>query len=349
MFDNLNYLTNAPDLNTTQFADLLIDAYSALGELKGACYGLPNPQLLLSPAIMREALESSGVENIITTLANVIQARLLPDAERDVNDREVIRYSQAINVGVERMKESYLGTNVIRAVHAVLIPNEPDIRTSSNCLRNALTGEIVYTPPSANLVDGYMADLERFVNESQMDKLLKTAIAHYQFESIHPFGDGNGRTGRILIILCLISYGLLDLPTLFISEYINTNKALYYDAFNAVRQRGDWPTFINYILRAITEQAKKSTDTLLAIKELRRHVKWRVRDKLPNIYSSDLIDTIFAQPEISPTKYAELLRCTRQTATSHLKQLEEIDVMSHDQIGRNAVYTNVELMKLLTK
>ena len=161
MFDNLNYLTNAPDLNTTQFADLLIDAYSALGELKGACYGLPNPQLLLSPAIMREALESSGVENIITTLANVIQARLLPDAERDANDREVIRYSQAINVGVERMKESYLGTNVIRAVHAVLIPNEPDIRTSSNCLRNALTGEIVYTPPSANLVDGYMADLER--------------------------------------------------------------------------------------------------------------------------------------------------------------------------------------------
>ncbi|MDR1032823.1 MAG: Fic family protein [Candidatus Nomurabacteria bacterium] len=347
--NKLKMLSPLPTVDFDQFNKKIIAIREKIGVLKGACYGLPNPQLLLSPAVLRESLESSEIENIVTTLANVLQAQLFPEAERSANDKEVLRYNAALHAGMDEMKKRYFGSNTIRTVHATLVPSEPNFRTTQNELRNARTNEVVYTPPPANAISGYLSDLEKFINneENGLDPIIKTVITHYQFESIHPFGDGNGRTGRILIVLCLIHFGLLDLPVLFISEYINNHKKEYYDTIRNVTDSGDWVSYISYMLDAFLYQAEKSTQLLLTIKELHDTTKRLVREKLPKIYSRDLIDAIFNQPFITPTRYSTIMKVSYQTGSKHLKQLEKIGVMKSVKLGKYLLFANVKLMEQL--
>lgn len=349
MEQNLKLLSELPRIDAASHADKLIAARAAIGELKGACYGLPNPQLLLSPTIMREALESSEIENIVTTLEDVLQAQLFSEKEQSPADKEVLRYNKALEAGINSMKNSYLGENTIKDIHAVLIPTEPDVRRTQNALRNAVTGEVVYMPPSAESLPRYLSDLEKFINsgDGKLDPVLKTIIAHYQFEAIHPFGDGNGRTGRILMVLCMLNYGLLDLPVLFISEYINNNKAGYYSAFKKADDTGELNGFIDYMLDAFTMQAQKSTTVLLGIRKLHEDTKRYVREQLPNIYSRDLIDAIFSQPLMTATRYEEIMRCSYPTASSHLKLLEEKGILRSVKIGKYLIFANIKLMEFL--
>lgn len=335
-------------IDLKKFDKELIKARTEIGILKGACYGLPNPQLLLSPTVLREALASSEIENIVTTLADVLQAQLFAESEQGTQDREVLRYTRALGTGLEMLEELPIGSRIIRDVHDVLIPDEKNYRKTQNALINDKTKEIVYMPPAANHIPGLITDLEKFIySDGEIDPLLKTIIAHYQFEAIHPFGDGNGRTGRILMVLCLNNYGLLELPVLFISGYINTHKYEYYAAIRQVTDNGDWDTFIHYMLKAFQVQAAESTKLLLKIKELHEKTKREIRHDLPKIYSRDLVDAIFSQPFITPKKYGELLGVTYQTGSSHLKNLEEKGFMDSLRVGKYLLFANKPLLALL--
>ena len=345
----LKQLKNLPDLDLDKYNKQLIRVHKQIGILKGACFGLPNPQLLLSPTVMREALASSEIENIVTTLADVLQAQLFAEAEQQPADKEVIRYNQALSRGLNLLNEIPIGSRLIRSVHDLLIPYEAGFRKTQNALVNEVTKEVIYTPPSANKIPKLVGDLENFIHDESrdIDPILKTIITHYQFEAIHPFGDGNGRTGRILMVLCLTYFDLLNLPVLFISGYINTHKTEYYAAIRGVTERSDWDTFIVYMLKAFEDQAIESTKLLLKIKELHETVKRKIRQEKPKIYSRDLVDAIFSQPFITPTRYGEMLKVTYQTGSSHLKGLEEIGVTRSFRVGKYLLFANVALLDLL--
>lgn len=326
----------------------LIQAHTEMGVLKGACYGLPNPQLLLSPTVLREALASSEIENIVTTLADVLKAQLFSEAEQSAEDREVLRYNRALTTGLSMLETTPIGSRLIGNVHDVLIPDEKGYRKTQNALVNDRTKEVIYMPPAANAIPELITDLEKFIhNQKGIDPLLKTIIAHYQFEAIHPFSDGNGRTGRILMVLCLNNYELLDLPVLFISGYINKHKEEYYTAIRGVTELADWDTFIRYMLVAFTKQASESTKLLLKIKKLHEETRREIRTQLPKIYSRDLVDAIFSRPFITPTTYGELLSVTYQTGSSHLKALSANGLMDSFKLGKYLLFANKPLLALL--
>jgi len=335
-------------IDLTIYDKELIEARTEIGVLKGACYGLPNPELLLSPTVLREALASSEIENIVTTLADVLKAQLFTEEEQSREDREVLRYNRALTKGLGMLGSTPIGSRLIGDVHDVLIPDEKGYRKTQNALINDRTKEVIYMPPPANSIPELINDLEKFIHsEKGIDPLLKSIIAHYQFEAIHPFGDGNGRTGRILMVLCLNNYDLLDLPVLFISGYINQHKEEYYAAIRQVTEAGDWDTFIRYMLKAFTEQASESTKLLLKIKKLHEETRRVIREKLPKIYSRDLVDTIFSQPFITPTRYGESLGVTYQTGSSHLKALRANGFMDSFKFGKYLLFANKPLLALL--
>lgn len=345
----LKKLSALKEIDFDEFDKRLIDVHKQIGILKGACYGLPNPQLLLSPTVLREALASSEIENIITTLADVLQAQLFSEAEQQTADKEVLRYNHALSHGLKMLKEVPIGSRLIQEVHDLLIPDERGYRRTQNALINDKTRQVIYTPPAANLIPDLISDVEAFINDNPIgiDPILTTIITHYQFEAIHPFGDGNGRTGRILMVLCLTYFGLLDLPVLFISGYINNHKSEYYEAIRRVTEQEDWQGYINYMLNAFKEQAIESTDILLKIKDLHEEVKRKIRKGLPKIYSRDLVDAIFNQPFITPTRYGEMLKVTYQTGSGHLKSLEKIGIMQSVRVGKYLFFANVALLDLL--
>jgi Fic family protein len=344
----LTLLSSPPAINYNKHNKLLIDTRTQIAILKGACYGMPNPELLLSPTVLREAIASSEIENIATTLADVLQAQLFSEAEQRPADKEVIRYNQALYNGLHELNSIPLGSRVITTVHDTLIPSQKGYRQIQNQIINTKTQETIYTPPSSIMLPEYISDLEKFIHSDiDIDPVVKTIISHYQFEAIHPFGDGNGRTGRILMVLCLINYELLDLPVLFISGYINSNKSEYYRALRDVTEKADWDLYIHYMLTAFCEQAKDSTDTLLKIKNLHEFLKRKIRTELPKIYSRDLIDIIFSKPIITPTAYAEAMDVTYQTGSTHLKSLEKVGIMSSFKYSRYLFFTNNALLELL--
>lgn len=345
----LKKLNELDGLDFDEFDKQLITVNKQIGILKGACFGLPNPQLLLSPTVLREALASSEIENIITTLADVLQAQLFAEAEQHTADKEVLRYNHALSRGLNLLHRMPIGSRLIKEVHDLLVPDEKGYRRTQNALINEKTKEVIYTPPAANNIPELISDLENFIhkNPKKLDPILVTILAHYQFEAIHPFGDGNGRTGRILMVLSLTHFNLLDLPVLFISGYINNHKSEYYKAIRKVTEDGDWRGYINYMLNAFNRQAIESTEILLSIKDLHEEVKRKIRSELPKIYSRDLIDAIFNQPFITPTRYGEMLKVTYQTGSNHLKAIEKLGVMQSVRVGKYLFFANVALLDLL--
>jgi len=345
----LQLLNPVPEIDYGKYNKQLIGVREKIALLKGACFGLPNPQLLLSPTVLREAIASSEIENIATTLASVMQAQLLPDSALQQPDKEVLRYNKALNEGLALMETLPLGSRVINTIHDALLPNQNGFRKDQNVVVNLKTKEVIYTPPSAEVVPDLITDLEKFIHaeEPYIDPVIKTIISHYQFEAIHPYGDGNGRTGRILMILCLMHYGLLDMPVLFISGYINSHKQEYYSALHNVTVNKDWDTYLDYMLTAFEIQAEQETTTLLKITELHDIIKREIRSSLPKIYSRDLVDAIFNKPWITPSAYSGIMGVIPQTATTHLKNLERIGIMTPYKIGRHMFYVNTALFNLL--
>jgi len=340
------------DLSNSAFADELLRARVELAELKGYGQLLPNPLLLLSPAVLRESIASSEIENIHTTILDALQMQLFPESQQTENDKEVLRYRDALLEGFKMLEHFPVCTRMIHRVHKRLtISPERGYRRQQNRIVNNSTHETIFTPPPAKEISALMSDWEKFLNRSndQIDPLIKAAIAHYQFEAIHPFHDGNGRCGRILIVLYLVNAGILRWPILFISAYLIRHRADYYRLLLGVTRDRRWDEFIRFILTGFHEQAGETRQLLLDTMELLERYKNSVRKKLPKIYSYELIEALFSYPVTSPAHLARALNVHQRTASRYLSQLEDKELVKDRTHGRYHLFFNTELLELLQR
>ena len=324
-----------------------------LAELKGASAAIPDQTILINTLTLQEAKDSSAIENIVTTNDELYRESLFPELGNDPAAKEVRRYGQALRTGYDLVTATGLLTNNhILQIQAELEENTAGFRKlPGTTLKNNL-GETVYTPPQdpAEIV-ALMGELERFINEDgafDADPLVKMAVMHYQFESIHPFYDGNGRTGRILAVLYLVQQGLLDIPVLYLSRHIMRTKPDYYRLLRAVRERDAWEEWIVYMLTAVEETARQTLRMVGAIQGALQDYKGRIRAD-HKFYSQDLINTLFLHP-YTKTEFVERdLGVSRLTASKYLEALTAGGFLRKERVGRANYYINVALSSVLTR
>ncbi|PKP47107.1 MAG: addiction module protein [Bacteroidetes bacterium HGW-Bacteroidetes-1] len=326
----------------------------ALAELKGLTNTLPNPNILINAVILKEAQASSGIENVITTQDKLYQALYAKSTKPDVATKEVLRYREALLMGTRLIKErGFLNTNGIIAIQKELEENNAGLRRLlGTALINDLTNEVIYTPPdNFDTISDLMKNLEEYLNNDANDisPLIKLAIQHYQFESIHPFYDGNGRTGRIINVLYLILKGLLNEPVLYLSSFIIQNKGDYYRLLQEVRTKNNWEDWILYMLKGIEQTAQSTITQINKINQLFSETQKLVQDKLPKIYSKDLIEQLYIHPYCKIEFLVNNLGIERKAASRYLSSLEELGVLKSQQKGKEVIYINTTLYNLLKK
>lgn len=344
----------AVDLETKAVLKKLATARSALAELKGATGIVPNEAILINTLSLQEAKDSSAIENIVTTQDDLFRSDALSEAFASLAAKEVYNYAMALRDGFENVRKTGLITNndVLR-IQSTIEENRAGFRRLPGTeLKNEATGRTVFVPPQTNeeIVE-LMSNLEAFINDdaiSDLDPLVKMAIIHHQFETIHPFYDGNGRTGRILNILYLVKQGLLGTPVLYLSRYINQSKSEYYRLLQAVRTRDAWEEWVLYMLDSVERTAGQTTLLVHAIRDLMQAHKFQIRSELPKIYSQDLINSIFSHPYSKIAFVERDLRVSRITATKYLDQLTKIEIMQKLKVGRDSYYINQGLVTLLS-
>lgn len=339
------------NLKNPAFTDLIIKARTELAELKGYSFSMPNPMLLISPAIIKESVASSNIENINTTVVDVLQNQLFPEDERTIADKEVLRYRDAVLYGFSNLKKISISTRLILGIEKELLPeSRGEYRKQQNQIINSTSKEVLYTPPVASGIPHLIGNWENFVNqEDDIDPLVKCAIAHYQFEAIHPFEDGNGRTGRILMVLHLIQSEILTLPILYISGYINQNRSEYYRYLRMVTTDGNWDDFIVFMLKGFYLQAKDTKEMLFKIMLLLKEFKDTVRKDHKKIYSAELVEMLFSYPIITPVRLAKELNTHYTTTSRHLWQLAKAGLLKADKYGKYQLFINERLLKLMKK
>jgi Fic family protein len=326
---------------------------NALGELKGIAQTMPNQAMLINAVVLQEAKDSSEIENIITTQDELYKA-LATKGKQPSQVKEVINYRKAIFVGHDLLKQqSFLRLKDIEFLQKTIVENNAGIRSQAGTvLKNDKTGEIVYTPPQEKdeILDLLGNFLEHFniVNED-LSPLINLAVLHYQFESIHPFYDGNGRTGRILNILYLIINDLLDIPILYLSSYINENKSEYYRLLNKVNKTDEWEDYILYILKAIETTSARTISKINAIKNLLSETILIAQNKEPKIYRKELIELLFEQPYSKIEFVVEKLNVERKAASRYLKKMENLGIITSQKIGRESIYINERLIEILKR
>ena len=330
----------------------LAAASRQLAELKGLAASIPHQGILINTLGMQEAKDSSAIENIVTTHDDLFRDAALLDDSGSAATKEVLRYRQALRVGYDAVRTSGLLTiNHILQIQAELERNSAGFRRVPGTTLKDGSGRVVYTPPQdAGLVVSLMHDLERFLNDDvpfDADPLVKMALIHHQFESIHPFYDGNGRTGRILNVLYLVRHGLLDTPVLYMSRYIMRTKAEYYRLLQAVREDDAWEAWVLYMLTAVETTAREGVATVAAIKAALLNAKHRIRDNY-RFYSQDLINNLFTHPYTKIQFVERDLNVSRLTATKYLDALAEGGFLLKRRIGRSNYYINVSLYAILT-
>lgn len=332
------------------FSDAILKARVELAELNGYAHAIPNPLLLMSPWVIREAMASSEVENINTTIIQALQNQLLPENKRSLPDKEVLRYRDALIWGFEQMDSLPLSGRLIQGMHQQLMPDSAGFRRTQNFIQNSLTQEIIYTPPPPNNLADLISNLEIFIHQqnSGLDPLLKTVLVHYQFEAIHPFDDGNGRAGRMLMVLQLVHEKILKYPILYISGYINRNKSQYYHALRRVTEAGEWTDFVLFLLNGFHLQAKTTKETLFAVMSYREAFREKLKHALPAIYDSDMVDLLFSQPIVMVNKFGEKMNLHRTTASRYLQQMAGVGLLMPKQKGRNQLYINHSLLGILS-
>ena len=329
----------------------LASASRALAELKGIAASIPNQGILINTLGLQEAKDSSEIENIVTTHDELFKDDVLPEAFASPAAREVLRYRQALHLGFDLVRESGLITaNHIIQVQGELERNNAGFRKLPGTALKDGKGSTVYMPPQdpAEIV-ALMSGLERFINDDELfklDPLIKMALIHHQFESIHPFYDGNGRTGRILSVLYLVKEGLLDVPVLYLSRYIVRNKGDYYRLLQTVRDLDRWEDWVLYMLEAVEQTAGQTIETIHAIKPALFDYKHRIRAGY-KFYSQDLINNLFTHPYTKIEFVQRDLNISRLTATRYLDALAEGGFVEKQKIGRSNYYINVALNQIL--
>ncbi|MFP4105132.1 MAG: Fic family protein [Phycisphaerae bacterium] len=340
------------NLETRDVLLALADAHRHLGELKGAARTIPNQRILIDTLSLQEAKDSSEVENIVTTHDELYRAT---SGEQTVGPaaKEVERYVRALHAGFRNVKEQGLIPNrLIKEIHRILEPQKPGFRkVPGTGLRDMTSGKTIYTPPQSHAeIVQYMSDLERFINDesrSHLDPLIKMALIHYQFESIHPFYDGNGRVGRIINVLYLVANGLLDIPVLYLSRFIIQSKSEYYNRLQAVRDEGAWKQWVLYMLQGVSRTSNQTLLLIESIRDLMLDVKHRMREQLPRIYSQDLLNNLFRHPCTKISFVETDLGVSRATAARHLQSLSEAGFVRKQKVGRCNYYLNTPLIELL--
>jgi Fic family protein len=351
-YNALPPLPPRPDLESRAVLKACIEARAAVAELKQAARLLPNQDVLINTIPLLEARASSEIENVVTTTDRLFRYAQ-PDREAlaDPATKEALRYRTALRRGVELLGEKPLSTGIAVEVCRTLLGVELDVRrVPGTRLLNEGTGEVVYTPPEGEpLLRQLLANWERFLHEARdLDPLVRMAVAHYQFEAIHPFADGNGRTGRILNLLFLVEQELLDLPVLYLSGAIIRRRADYYRLLQAVTTAGAWEEWILYLLRAVDETARWTRDRILAIRQLMLDTAAYVRREASGVYSAELVELIFVQPYCRIRNVVEAGMAQRQTAAVYLKGLVAAGVLEEVKAGREKLFINPRLMRLLT-
>ena len=345
-------------LNPTRFESppvlkKLASASRALAELKGAAETIPRQDILIRTLGMREAKDSSAIENIITTLDEVCQGDANLENAPSLAAKAVLRYRQALWAGYDKVRgRGLLTNNDILEIQAVIEENRAGFRQVPGTVLKDGTGRTVYTPPQDGIeIARLMAELERFINDGALfdtDPLVKMALIHHQFESIHPFYDGNGRTGRIVNILYLVKEGLLDIPVLYLSRHIVRTKSEYYRRLQEVRTHGTWEEWVIYLLEAVEETSVQSVRTIRRIRNALMDYKHRIRSG-HKFYSQDLINNLFTHP-YTRIEYVERdLGVSRLTATRYLEALTESGFLRKQRIGRSNFFINPELISILTE
>lgn len=342
------------DLETKKVLKALPSPHAALAELKGIASTIPNQSILINTLGLQEAKDSSAIENIITTHDDLYKSELNLEAFKSLEAKEVQNYISALKTGFElTTKTGLLTNNTILKIQEVLEDNKAGFRKlPGTALKNAATGETIYTPPQDyDEIIRLMANLERYVNDSGMqdcDPLIKMAIIHFQFESIHPFYDGNGRTGRIINILYLILEKLQSLPILYLSNYIIRNKSDYYRFLQKVRDENLWEDWILFMIKGVEETARETVELIIKIKSLMLDYKHRLRDNY-KFYSQDLLNNLFKHPYTKIEFLVNDLGVSRLTAASYLNKLADDKMLRKDKLGTANYYINEALFELLTK
>lgn len=337
---------------TTPILKKLALASRRLAELKGVVATIPNQGILLSTLGMQEAKDSSAIENIVTTHDELFRNATFPQALNNPAAKEVLRYRQALKIGFENVRETgLLTTNHILNIQVELERNNAGLRKLPGTALRDGAGRTVYTPPqNSGDVVTLMRDLDCFINDDDMfdaDPLIKMALIHHQFESIHPFYDGNGRTGRIINVLYLVKEGLLDIPVLYLSRHIARTKSEYYRLLQKVRDKDAWEEWILYMLTAVEEIASEGVITIQAIRALLLDMKRRIRNQY-RFYSQDLINNLFSYPYTKIDIIRNDLKVSRLTATKYLDQLVDGGFLHKQKVGRSNYYVNLTLFRILT-
>ena len=346
----ISLLPPTAELESRSVLKSLAPAHRYLAELKGMAATIPNEHILINTLALQEAKDSSEIENVITTHDDLYKADLFENYIKNPAAKEVSRYATALKTAFEQVKHDRLLTvNRIVEIHQTLEQNEAGIRKlPGTVLKNERTGETVYTPPQDyGEIVRLMNNLEHFINDDALcdvDPLIKMAVIHYQFESIHPFYDGNGRTGRIINILYLVAKGLLDIPVLYLSRYIIRNKADYYRLLRATRDTDDWKPWLLYMLEGVEITSRQTIWIIQQIKEIMMAYKHRIRAELPKIYSQDLLNNLFRHPYTKIESVQTDLRISRLTAVKYLGLLTEKGFIEKHKIGRYNYYVNRPLM-----
>ena len=329
----------------------LAAASRKLAELKGVAASIPNQGILINTLAIQEAKDSSAIENIVTTHDELFKDDAMPEAFSNAAAKEVLRYRQALRVGFELVQKSGLLTvNHILEIQAELERNSAGLRRLPGTALKDGEGRTVYTPPQEpEVIVALMRDLERFINDEAVfdaDPLIKMALIHHQFETIHPFYDGNGRTGRIVNVLYLVKQGLLDIPVLYLSRHIVRAKADYYRLLQEVRERDTWEEWVLYMLDAVEQTAGETIHTISAIKDALMDYKHRIR-AAHRFYSQDLINNLFSHPYTKIDFVERDLKVSRLTATKYLDALSAGGFLSKQRVGRSNYYVNLALAAIL--
>lgn len=355
-YNALPLLPPAVELETRPVLKACVEARAAVAELKAAGGLIPNQGVLINSIPLLEAQASSEIENIVTTSDQMFLFDGVSETEADPATKEALRYRTALWDGFQALRERPLSTNtavqICRAIKAV----DMDIRkTPGTALQNSRTGEVVYTPPEGEaLLREKLANWERWMHgtlpgSEDIDPLVRMAAGHYQFEAIHPFSDGNGRTGRVINLLHLVEQGLLEIPVLYLSRHILRQRPAYYEGLLAVSTEQAWEPWLLYMLQGVAETARWTTAKIAAVRTLLDETAARMRRDAPAIYSRELAELIFVRPYCRIAHLVEAGIAKRQTASVYLKQLVQAGILREHQLGREKLFLNLALIELLKR
>ena len=341
------------DIETKEILKKTIKANAALAKLNGVAKIIPNQLILINALALQEAKDSSEIENIVTTHDELYLAEVGHSLNKEI--KEVQNYKEALLYGFNSVQSKKILTlNDIVEIQSIITGNSAGIRKQlGTVLKNDKTGEVIYTPPqSYDEILELLNNLFEYINDDSLedyDPLVKMALIHYQFESIHPFYDGNGRSGRVLNVLYLVLKDLLELPILYISSYIIKHKASYYRLLQEVRTKQNYNEWILYMLDAVEVTANNSSKLIENIHTLMQKTQKELQEKLPKIYSKDLVEVLFLHPYTKIEFLVDRLQITRKTASKYLKEIETIGLLKEVKVGRNRYFINIELFDYLKR